>query len=220
MSGETIAIDPTDGAITDAALKHYGWDLQQIWLTHHHGDHVGGVEWLRLEYGCDVLGNAADAHRLPPLNQLVGSGFVWNGLQVQVLELDGHTLGHIGYYISALNLLFAGDVIFSMGCGRVFEGTHLQAHQSLQKIANLPPQTLLAIAHEYTLDNAIFAVECEPNNDALRKRALDVRALRAAGKPTVPTLLELELATNPFLRASSAAEFKKLRLQKDNFNKS
>ncbi len=227
----TIAIDPTNGAITDIALKHHNWGLHEIWLTHHHNDHIGGVNQLVQNYGCMVMGNAADAQRLPPLNCPINAEqFSWCGLDVSVLQLDGHTIGHIGYHIPALNLLFAGDVIFSLGCGRVFEGTHSQAYQSLQKIAALPPETILCIAHEYTLDNAYFALHVEAENIllhngglrnvSLQQRVENVRELRAAKQPTVPSLLELELATNPFLRVDNVEDFTILRQLKDSFQRS
>jgi hydroxyacylglutathione hydrolase len=220
VNGVTIAIDPTDASITCAALEHHDWKLQQIWLTHHHNDHIGGCAGLMQQYDCDIVGNIADAHRLPPLTHPITiSEFTWQGLMVNVLSLDGHTVGHIGYHLPELNLLFAGDVIFSLGCGRIFEGSYTQAWESLQKIASLPPKTMLCIAHEYTLDNANFAVQVDAENVLLQQRFKEVQKLRAKLQPTVPTLLELELATNPFLHANNVPLFTQLRLLKDNFNR-
>jgi hydroxyacylglutathione hydrolase len=222
LSGETIAVDPTDSTTTIKALNHFGWSLQQIWITHHHYDHVGGNVELAKHYDCSVIGNSYDAARIPAISHFVkpNDAFNFAGVTVEVLNMDGHTVGHIAYHIKELELLFAGDTIFSLGCGRVFEGTHAQMWQSLNRIKALPPQTLLCISHEYTLDNAHFAAHVMSKNAAIMECLQAIKQKRALKQPTVPNELQYELKHNPFLIFDNAEDFKHLRLLKDSFKKS
>ena len=232
-SGETALVDAPEAAPVLAALAERGWALSEIWLTHHHWDHVDGVAELREATGARVLGAAADAHRLPPLNGELAEGrsHRFAGHAVQVLDVPGHTVGHVALYLPQAGAVFTGDSLMALGCGRLFEGTPEQMWASLSKLAALPPGTLVCSGHEYTAANARFALTIEPGNAALQARARSVEAARAAGRPTVPSRLSDELATNPFLRAnlpdvkaalgmadsSDTAVFAEIRRRKDAF---
>ena len=192
-----------------------------------------GVEDLRSRYGCTVVGAKADAHRLPPLDRQVEDGdtFSFAGHAVSVMDVSGHTVGHIAYYMPSESTVFTADSLMALGCGRVFEGTFEQMWASLSKLAALPPETVVCSGHEYTEANARFAATIEPGNPALISRTRDIAAARAAGRPTVPSVLSEELATNPFLRAGlpevkallgmsgadDAAVFAEIRSRKDRF---
>jgi hydroxyacylglutathione hydrolase len=192
---------------------------QKILLTHHHADHIDGVAELLAVYGCAVVGARADAHRLPALDQAVAEGdFVEVGDAVaRVIETPGHTVGHICYYFADEAVLIAADTLFTLGCGRVIEGSMAQMYDSLRKLAVLPPETLVCSGHEYTLANLKFALHVEPNNAALQEQGARYQALRAEGRPTVPSTIADELAANPFLRSRDAAEFEARRLAKNDF---
>lgn len=213
----TALIDAPEAAPVLAALKAKGWQLDMVLLTHHHQDHVEGLPGILAETSPQILGAAKDAHRLPKLDIALNEGdtVAVGSLKGQVLDVSGHTLNHIAFAFPGA--VFTGDSLFAMGCGRVFEGDMEMMHNSLQKLAKLPPDTMVYSGHEYTLANARFGLSIEPDNAALKARAADIERLRAAGTPTVPSLLSLELATNPFLRARTTAEFAKIRTAKDNF---
>jgi hydroxyacylglutathione hydrolase len=216
-SGVTVAIDPTDSSITKAALQYMGWRLDALCITHHHHDHVGGNQELQEAYGCPVYGNGADAARIPCLTHPVYAteDFILGDVQWQVMDVSGHTVGHIAYYIPEMALLFAGDTIFSMGCGRLFEGTGEMMYASFERIGTLPAKTLLCIAHEYTLDNGYFALQIEPHNADIIQRMQEVEKLRAAKQPTVPVTLALELATNPFFHCDDSGLKQRLSISKN-----
>lgn len=203
-SGATAVIDVPDAAPIRAALEAHGWSLSDILITHHHNDHVGGVASLRADTGARVWGNAADAARLPPLDHPVtpGTSAEWAGQAVEIIDVPGHTIGHIAYHMPQAGLLFSADSLMSLGCGRLFEGTPDQMLDSLSKMAALPPETTVCSGHEYTQTNARFALTVDPDNPALKDRAERVTAARKKDQPTVPVPLSEELATNPFLRAS------------------
>lgn len=201
--GAVAAIDTPDPDAINNALEEAGWKLTYILNTHHHWDHTGGNLALKEKWGCEIVGPNGEADRIPGIDRTVSEGDIVDlgGSQARVIDTPGHTAGHIIYHFAEDGAAFVGDTIFAMGCGRLFEGTPAQMWASLSKIAALPPETKLYCAHEYTQANAAFALSVDPDNDALKARAKDVDALRAAGTPTVPTTLALELATNPFLRA-------------------
>lgn len=196
-------VDPGDAAPVAAYLKANALSLEGILLTHHHSDHIGGVAALAKQ-GVEVVGFAKDAQRLPTLTQAVKQDDTLQilGHSVKVLEVPGHTLGHIVYFIATQRqpLLFSGDTLFAGGCGRMFEGSPQQMHASLQSLAVLPANTQVFAAHEYTLSNLAFALLVEPNNAALQQRLAECQQLRAAQQATLPSSLGAELATNPFLR--------------------
>ena len=204
-SGETAAIDAPEPASIKAALTERGWQLNHIFVTHHHTDHTAGIPELKAFYGAAVTGPEVEAERIPGLSRAVSeaSALSFAGHPVQVLETPGHTLGHVTYYFPGEQLAFTGDTLFSLGCGRIFEGDAETMWRSVSKIASLPDATRIYCGHEYTLSNARFALTIEPENEALRTRFKEIEALRAAGLPTLPAMLGNEKATNPFLRAGS-----------------
>ena len=200
-TSKTSVVDvPAAGPIRSELTKR-GWKLSQILITHHHDDHVEGVDELRDTYGAQVVGGAADAHRLPKLDLAVSEGDSVSvcGESAQVLDVSGHTVGHIAFIMPGA--AFTADSLMAFGCGRVFEGTFPMMWASLSKLAALPPETMIYSGHEYTAANAKFALTIEPDNSDLQDRAKDIARNRASGNPTVPSRLSLELATNPFLRA-------------------
>ncbi|AWB49806.1 hydroxyacylglutathione hydrolase [Gemmobacter aquarius] len=203
-TGATACIDVPEAPPILAALAERGWQLSEIWLTHHHWDHIDGVAALVAATGARTFGAKADAHRLPPLDTALTGDFTFAGHAVQVIDVPGHTVGHIAFHLPQAKLAFTADSLMAAGCGRLFEGTPDQMHESLQKLVTLPPETLICSGHEYTTGNIRFALTLEPANAALISRSELVASLRAAGKPTVPVMLSEELATNPFLRTHSA----------------
>lgn len=232
-SGETAVFDVPEAGPILARLAERGWRATQVFLTHHHADHIQGLPALLARHPAKVIGAAADAHRLPPLDRAVreGDSVAIGREEGTVIEVPGHTLGHVAYYFPQSAVVFTGDSLMALGCGRVFEGTMAQMWSSLQKLAALPPQTLVCSGHEYTAANARFALTIDPDNPALISRAEAVDAARAKGHPTVPSTLAEELATNPFLRATDPAVqarlgmtgadpadvFAEIRARKDNF---
>ncbi len=202
-TGACAAVDPAIARPVLEALESKGWTLTHILNTHHHHDHVGGNLELKRVTGCIIVGNRADARRIPGIDATVSEGDqVRLGSQsALVLEVSGHTLGHIAYFFFDARALFCGDTLFSLGCGRLFEGTPAEMWSSLQKIRSLPGDTRVFCAHEYTLSNAAFALSVDPDNPALKRRAEEVRRLRAAARPSVPSTIGEERAANPFLRA-------------------
>ncbi|ALN19532.1 hydroxyacylglutathione hydrolase [Ectopseudomonas mendocina] len=194
-------VDPGDAAPVQAWLEaHPQWQLSDILITHHHFDHVGGVEKLKSATGARVAGPAAEKIPARDLDLNDNDEIVVLGLRFQVMAVPGHTLGHIAYYDGEQNLLFCGDTLFAGGCGRLFEGTPQQMHQSLSRLAALPARTKVYCTHEYTLSNLRFAHAVEPDNLRLSERLAEVTRWRAEGRISLPSNIELELATNPFLR--------------------
>ncbi|SEL97359.1 hydroxyacylglutathione hydrolase [Roseovarius azorensis] len=206
-TGATAAIDVPEAAPILQALENNGWTLSHVLLTHHHWDHIDGLDDLLKSAPARVIGAAADAHRLPPLDQAVQEGdTIRIGTQTgHVMDVSGHTIGHVAFHFPGSRAVFTADSLMALGCGRVFEGTMAQMHASLRKLAALPPETVVCSGHEYTQANAKFALTIDPENPALRSRAKEIDAARATGRPTVPSLLAEELATNPFLRAGDPA---------------
>ena len=196
-------VDPGEAKPVLAALDRLGWRPTHIFNTHHHADHIGGNGVLKQRFGCTIVGPAADRHRIPDLDVAVGEEdtYRFGSQEVRVFETPGHTSGHISLWFSEASALFSGDTLFALGCGRLFEGTPAQMWNSLLKLRALPADTRIYCGHEYTLSNARFAVTVDPDNPALKERAADIVILRDAGKPTIPTTLGMERATNPFLRA-------------------
>ena len=218
-TGRVALVDVPEEAATRAAIAATGWTPTDILITHHHGDHIDGVGGIRSSYDVTVTGNAADAHRLPRLdNPVRPGGRVMLGEAVfEVLDMPGHTVGHVAYVSRTDRVAFVGDTLFALGCGRMFEGTPEQFFASLQALAALDPETLIYCGHEYTEANAAFALSVDPENDALRLHAGQITEKRGHGLPTVPTDLATELSFNPFLRADSVEAFARLRAAKDRF---
>lgn len=204
-SGQTAAIDAPDANAIKNVLTQRGWRLTHIFTTHHHNDHTSGNLDLKSFYGCEILGPAGEADRIPGIDTSVSSAadVSFAGRDIRVIETPGHTLGHISYWFPDQAMAFAGDTLFALGCGRIFEGDARMMWTSLCTLAALPDQTAIYCGHEYTLANGRFALSVEPENEALKMRMNEVTALRQAGQPAVPTTIAQEKATNPFLRASS-----------------
>ena len=230
-NGETDIVDAPDALPIKAFLDQQGWRPGRVFLTHHHDDHVAGVAGLRKEFGCRVVGAAADAHRLPPLDDSVADGETVSicGIEAKVLAVSGHTIGHIAFALPGA--AFTGDSLMACGCGRLFEGNAQLMWESLSRIAQLPPDTLIYSGHEYAAANADFALSIEPANQELVERRDRIVSRNRHGLPNVPSLLSEELATNPFLRAghdkvkhllamehaSDSEVFAELRMRKDRF---
>ncbi len=218
-TGAVAVVDPADPTPVAAAIDAAGGRLDLILLTHHHEDHVAGTDDIRARYGAQVVGAAADAHRLPRLDQAVveGDTVTLGDGTARVIDTPGHTRGHIAYFFADGAVLLCGDTLFSLGCGRLLEGTAADMFSSLHKLAALPPETLVCCGHEYTLSNARFALHADPNNAALQAFAERAQKQRDAGQPTVPSRLGDELQANPFLRAKDVATLADLRARKDKF---
>ena len=231
-SGETACIDTPDADeyLRQAAAK--GWKITQIWNTHWHPDHAGGNAAIKAATGCTITAPAVEAGKIEGIDRTVGQGDsvsigAWTA---HVIDVGGHTMGHIAYHLPEAGIAFVGDSMFALGCGRMFEGTPPQFWASLSRLKALPEQTLIYCAHEYTQSNARFALHADPENAALKAYADEIADARAADRPTVPTRLDKELATNPFLRADdpalqdrwghagdAVATFAALRAAKDSF---
>ena len=229
----TAAVDPTEAEPVLAALATRDWTLDFILTTHHHADHTDGNLPLKAATNCTVIGSKRDGARIPAIDIGLEEGetFTVGALHGTVIETSGHTLGHIAFYFESSKLLFSGDCLFSMGCGRIFEGTAAQAYASLQKLASLPDDTWLYPGHEYTLANGAFALSVETDNAALHQRLQQAKELRESGRPTMPVPMGTERTTNPFLRCDRPAirqtldmkevedveVFTRLRAMKDRF---
>ncbi|MGL4488635.1 MAG: hydroxyacylglutathione hydrolase [Rhizobiaceae bacterium] len=202
-TGLTASIDAPELSAIVGVLEARGWALSHIFTTHHHIDHVEANLALKERYNCAITGPAAEADRIPGIDKTVKGGdrFDFAGRRVDVIDCPGHTLGGISLHIASEKLLFAADTLFALGCGRLLEGTPEQMWASLSKLMRLPNDTQVYCGHEYTLSNARFALTIDPDNEALVLRAMEIERLRAAGKPTLPTTIGVEKATNPFLRA-------------------
>ncbi|HPG23935.1 MAG TPA: hydroxyacylglutathione hydrolase [Amaricoccus sp.] len=232
-TGRVGLVDAPEAEPIRMELARRGWGLYLILITHHHDDHIAGVDALRGEFGAAVVGAAADRARLPALDKAVADGdrVALGESAGTVFEVPGHTIGHVAYHFPASHALFSADSLMVMGCGRLFEGTAEQMWRSLARLAALPPETLVYSGHEYAESNLRFALSVDGENPALRARAEEVAALRARGEATVPARLDLEIATNPFLRARDpgmkarlglagapdAAVFAEIRRRKDAF---
>ncbi len=233
VSAETAVIDPAISEPVLDILKNKGWTLNYIFNTHHHWDHVGANLELKKKTNCQILASEYDQARIPGIDKTLNHGNeirLGNELAA-VIETPGHTLGHIVYHFANSNALFCGDTLFSMGCGRLFEGTSEQMWHSLQRLKQLPKETRIYCAHEYTLANGKFALTLEPENQQLQQRLIEVNQLRSVNSPTIPSTIEKELATNPFFREDSQTiqqtidmtdqepvhVFAKIRAIKDNF---
>jgi len=217
--GRLAVCDPGEAEPVIAAAEALGAKIDTILLTHHHGDHVAGVADIVKRHGSTVVGAAADQHRLPRLDRAVkpGDSFDLFGVAVEVLASDGHTRGHIAFHLPESAILLCGDTLFSLGCGRLLEGTPAEMFDSLAALAALPPETLACCGHEYSESNARFALTIDPDNGALKARAAEIARQRAEGKPSLPTTIGEENDTNPFLRAGDVASLARIRAAKDNF---
>lgn len=232
-SGVAALVDAPEEAPILAAIERTGWRPSLLLVTHHHADHVEANLALKARFGLRIVGPAAEADRIPGIDETVADGdaVALGSRTARVIETPGHTAGHVSYHLPAAGVVFTGDTLFSLGCGRLFEAGPEVMFASLARLAALPDETRVHCGHEYTLSNARFALSVDAGNAALQARAAEVEALRAAGRATLPTTIGAEKATNPFLRAADpairrhlgmegatdAAVFAELRRRKDNF---
>lgn len=230
-SGETACIDTPDAEAYLRAAADRGWTITQIWNTHWHPDHAGGNEAIKAATGCTVVAPEDDAGKIAAVDRAAkhGDTVMLGAHAAHVIDVGGHTMGHIAYHVPDADMAFVGDSLFALGCGRMFEGTAPQFWSSLSRLKALPPRTMIYCAHEYTASNARFALHADPDNADLAAYAQDIADKRAREVPTVPTRLDRELATNPFLRADepamqtrwgggdAVATFAALRAAKDSF---
>lgn len=214
-TGFAALIDAPQEAPILEAIERTGWTPKYILTTHHHGDHVEANLALKQRFGLEIIAPKAEAAKIPGVDRTVvdGDDLDLGGTRVIVIETPGHTAGHVSYYFPNTAVVFTGDTLFSLGCGRLFECPPPVMYASLQKLAVLPPETGVYCGHEYTLANAKFALTIDPDNAALRERAAQVEALRSSGQPTLPTSIGAELATNPFLRWTDPSIRKKLGME-------
>ncbi|MGH8557232.1 MAG: hydroxyacylglutathione hydrolase, partial [Methylococcales bacterium] len=217
-SSKTAVVDPAVAGPVLDQLSNRGWRLNYILNTHHHGDHVGGNLELQRKTGCRVVGSRSDCARIPGIDIRLdeGENFQFGLAEARVISVSGHTCGHIAYWFPSHKALFCGDTLFSMGCGRLFEGTPDQMWDSLSKLMQLPADTRVYCAHEYTWTNGRFALTLEPRNQKLQHRMQVVERMRRQNLPTVPSTLDDELATNPFLRVASPEIKKTLAIESEN----
>ena len=214
-SGHSVLIDAPEEAQVLAAIERTGWSPSLLLTTHHHADHVAANLALKQRYGLEIIGPEREADKIPGLDRPVRAGtpIPFGNQTIEVIETPGHTAGHVSYHFPGSSLLFVGDTLFALGCGRLFECPPSVMLQSLRKLMALAPATTIYCGHEYTQSNARFARTIDPGNAALVERAALIDRLREAGEPTLPTTLELEMATNPFLRCHDPAIRRNLMLQ-------
>jgi hydroxyacylglutathione hydrolase len=218
-SGETVVVDPAVVEFVIDAADARGWTITHIWNTHWHPDHTDGNLGIKARTGCRIIGPSDPDHPLAGLDEVAnGGGKLCVGpYSVEVMETPGHTSVHLCYHIPSAGVIFTGDTLFAMGCGRLFEGTAEQMYDNMQALSALPGDTLVYCAHEYTLTNGLFARTAEPGNAQIARRVAEIEDLRARNVPTIPTTIAQELATNPFLRAQSVAQFRERRSARDVF---
>ena len=216
---EACVVDPSEAKPIIDYLSGKNIKLKYILNTHHHYDHIGGNTELKKKFGSVVLGFNGDAKRIPEIDILLKDNEIWNSgnFKAKIIHIPGHTLGHICFYFFDENLLFTGDTLFSLGCGRIFEGTYEQMYDSLNKLKSLPKETKIYCGHEYTLNNSKFCLEHDSENSSLLKKIEFIKKLRNNNLPTIPSTLQDEIDCNIFLRANDLKTFSKLRDLKDNF---
>ena len=212
-------IDPSESEPIIEIIEKKKVNLKFILNTHHHYDHVGGNEILKKKFGAKIIAFKDDKNRIPFVDILLEDNEIWKNLnfEFKVFHIPGHTSGHICFYFYKDNIVFSGDTLFSLGCGRIFEGTYEQMYYSLNKFKELPKETKVYCGHEYTLQNSVFCATYDKNNDELNKKILEVKSKRDRNLPTIPSTIGEELACNIFLRAKNLKDFSKLRDLKDNF---
>ena len=218
-NNSACVVDPSESEPIIEIIEKKKVNLKFILNTHHHYDHVGGNEILKKKFGAKIIAFKDDKDRIPFVDILLEDNEIWKNLnfEFKVFHIPGHTSGHICFYFYKDNIVFSGDTLFSLGCGRIFEGTYEQMYYSLNKFKELPKETKVYCGHEYTLQNSVFCATYDKNNDELNKKILEVKSKRDRNLPTIPSTIGEELACNIFLRAKNLKDFSKLRDLKDNF---
>ena len=218
VSGTVAVVDPGQDAPALDAANERGWRISQILTTHWHPDHTGGNSAIKAATGATITA-PAEAERLSVVDRIVAEGdrVSVGELEAMVWDIPAHTAGHIAFYFEEAKMIFVGDTLFAMGCGRLFEGTPEQMFANMQRFASLPDDVRIYCGHEYTLANARFAAHVDPDNKAVAERLVTVAAMRERGEVTLPTTIGEERATNPFMRATDAADLARLRTLKDSF---
>ena len=214
-----IIVDPSEFSPCDKVINQKYEKLDYILNTHHHYDHVGGNQKLKVKYGAKVLGFEKDKERIPGIDILLNDQDVWKNenFEAKIIHIPGHTLGHICFYFYKENSVFTGDTLFSLGCGKIFEGTYSQMFDSLKKIKKFPKNTKVFCGHEYTKQNSRFCITHDENNEKLKAKINDIKIKLEKGLPTIPSTIQDELDCNIFLRSNNLETFSKLRDLKDNF---
>ena len=218
-NSNACVVDPSEAAPIINFIEKENINLKYILNTHHHFDHIGGNEELKKKYNSIVVGYKNDADRIPGINVLVDDNQIWKSenFEAKIMHIPGHTTGHIGFYFFNEKLIFTGDTLFSLGCGKIFEGTNEEMFSSLNKIKNLPKDTMIYCGHEYTLQNSKFCIWHDSKNLNLQSKIKKIKENLNNNRPTIPTILKDELECNIFLRAENVKSFSKLRDLKDNF---
>ncbi len=212
-------IDPSEAEPVIQAVHKFSVDLRYILNTHHHYDHIGGNKELKKKFSAKIIGYKDDKNRIPEIDILVEDNQTWikDDFEFKIFHIPGHTSGHISYHLPRDKIIFTGDTLFSLGCGRIFEGTYKQMFESLNRLKNLPPETKIYCGHEYTLQNSKFCIKYDSNNLKLKKKIKLIKENIRNGVPTIPSKLQDEIDCNIFLRANDLESFSKLRDLKDNF---
>ena len=218
-NNHACVIDPSEAEPVINFIERKNIKLKFILNTHHHYDHVGGNNDLKKKYGAKIIGFKDDKKRIPSIDVLVENNQIWKSenFESKIIHIPGHTIGHICFYFIKEKIVFTGDTLFSLGCGRIFEGTYEQMYNSLNKLKNLPLDTKVYCGHEYTLKNSLFCVQHDKNNKKLEKKIIEINNKLKKNLPTIPSTIGEELACNIFLRAKNLEDFSKLRDLKDNF---
>ena len=218
-NNNACVIDPSEAKPVIDLVERKKINLKYILNTHHHYDHIGGNEELKKKYNSIVVGYKDDAERIPGINVLVENNQVWksDNFEAKIIHIPGHTTGHISFHFFNEKLIFTGDTLFSLGCGKIFEGTYQEMFESLNKIKSLPEDTKIYCGHEYTLQNSKFCIKHDPENTNLQNKMLEIAEKLEKAQPTIPSTLKDEIECNIFLRAKNVESFSKLRDLKDNF---
>ena len=218
-NNSACVVDPGEAKPIVDYLKNKNIKLRYILNTHHHFDHIGGNEYLKKKFGSIVVGFKKDINRIPEIDVLLEDNQIWKAenFEAKIIHIPGHTSGHICFHFFQEKLVFTGDTLFSLGCGRIFEGTYKEMFESLNKIKSLPKETKVFCGHEYTLNNLKFCIKYDPENQNLKKKAENIKKKIDNGLPTIPSTIKDELECNIFLRANDLESFSKLRDLKDNF---